>query len=64
MLHDQICVLLVFFKVISFKEKRLEVGKRGELRSYCYRLEIMVARPLAELVKIEVDGIKRFRNLP
>lgn len=65
MLHNQTCVLLVFLKNhFSHKEKRLEVGKRDKLGLCCHSPEIMAARTLAELVKIEVDEMKRFRNLP
>lgn len=58
------CWFFFFFKHFGYKrEKRLEVKKRDQLEFYYHKPEIMVAGTLAELVKTEVDEIKRFRNL-
>lgn len=58
------CVVGFSKNHFSYKEKRLEMGERDELGFYCYSPEIMVARILSQLVNIEVDEIKRFRNIP
>lgn len=44
-------------------EKKLEVEKRDQLGFCCNSPEVTVAGTSAELVKIEVDEIKRLRNL-
>ena len=57
-------VFFFFFNPFWLQEReKLEVKKRDQLEFYYHKPEIMVAGTLAELVKTEVDEIKRFRNL-